>query len=84
MIDKIDDFATFTNENGEEVPIQVIREFTRESDGKTFVIYTDLEDKENFEERQFYVASLEACEDGSTEICEIEDEEDELVMVAHS
>ena len=77
MINNSEDLSFITDENGKEIPIQVLEEFEREENGKRFVIYSDIADnKESEIERQFYVAEIITLDDGSMELSEIEDEDD--------
>ncbi|MBP5342829.1 DUF1292 domain-containing protein [bacterium] len=77
MINKNEDISFITDENGKEIPIQVLEEFTREENGKRFVIYSDIADSKDEEtERQFLVAEIITLDDGSMELAEVDDESD--------
>lgn len=67
-----------TDENGKETPIQVIKEFTRESDQKTFIIFTNIEDANEGEEQEFFAAELVKIEGSEDyDIKDLESPEDE-------
>ena len=74
-MDKREDLSYITDENGNDVAIDVISEFERSENGKKFVIYTDYSEDED-EQKEYYVAEIVLRDDGEEELVEIEDEDD--------
>ena len=72
MIRRDEDLGFITNEDGSETPIQVLGEFVRESNGKKFLIYSDVSD----DKQDFFVAELVKNEDGEEELVEVSSESD--------
>lgn len=75
MINKDEELSFITDEEGKDIPIQVLKEFDSEDGEKRFVIYTDLSDLP-LEEKEFLVARIITNDDGSLELADVESEED--------
>jgi len=67
---------SFITVDGKDVPIQVLLEFEREENGKQFVFYSEINDDDTDETKEFKVAEIKTMEDGSKELFEVEDEDD--------
>ena len=75
-VEKDDSISYITDEDGKETEIEVVTEFEREENGKTFVVYTLKYPETEKGDPDFYVAEVVTNEDGSEELVDINDEDD--------
>lgn len=75
MINKLEAFGTITDEFGKDIPVRVIKNFKSEDGKRDFMIYTDIEEVENEDDRNYYVVEVVTEKDGTTHLDEVKDED---------
>ncbi len=75
-VENKNDASYITDEDGNELEIEIITEFERDEDGRSFVVYVDKYPEETDTENSFFVGEVITLEDGSQELIDVNDEED--------
>lgn len=70
------DASYITDENGNELEIEIVTEFERDEDNRSFVVYLDKYPENEEDQGKYYVGEIITLEDGSEELVDVNDEYD--------